>query len=949
MDRGMTPQSAQLGSPNAITPWTGKPQLLAGGDSSAPKENQTRRRHHKQKAKPSFFHSEGRDHEESSPNHDPASSLDASSPARASRRGKDTMAGFPALSNPSQRGSGVPMFSSQLRALEADVPDEGLNAGAVPRKRIIDTLFHDLDEPLLPAEPSEAEDPSPGSHHSGEGLRIMNPPKKKGILPMSSLDPSGRADLENLPRPKLPDIMKGLGPEISSPAPQRKKLPARKSANKSNTKMKMLALELDGDLTKDDPVVPDSFDSGNIPPCPESASVATKPVTRITSKRRAAAQGPKVAKKQATSRQQKAKQTLVDLNTHNSNVDDNYHLRGADHLDGGNDNDQSYSDEKPRPRATRGKTQARKTKESLTSKSAVLSNKDPKSGSSLIKKKTSRTENEPKPRALPRKADERSTTESSAATVNMVGSKPRPKNVASRALAVSEQTEANVTRNTNLSQQNRSSETSNVVKGPVTRAHHVAKAGKTHQTKKTGLVNPTEIQEKIRPSAKEARKATIDSLDAHGPQNSGKPRKSVKTAQDPAGRVPDPQLERGTDAGEPTKPDITLRQTPVRHHGRKKELKKPLKKAAEALEDPSVHSSQAACPEEGKIDQEDGSDMVADNMQSPEQSQNGSEDREAILQDSLDGHAEYDDNLTTMLNRHVPGNEDPAGSHAEQTVITLRGGKTTSLSSDSGDCNENCYVFSGHEENRTNKIRSPIEPASGVQTMQYEASDDSDGRYAGKHLTNAQRQPLFVNAQAAQAELKEVQGTRKHIHTGDHQSLKRPAPNDEPDQPVRPFKKRLCFPSYSQVPWVGFGAAFCVPENGRNSDDVFGPGGLEPHPPKHRSPEPHGIDPAVIERLRGGTTAHRESIKDTVAPVSLVQHRTGAQAEIYPGQVTSGDPPVEGTDERPSGFSDKRYQRPKTSSQGPPVLEGERGLLQAGMPIEAEGMADIVHQIVTVS
>lgn len=948
----MTPQSAQLGSPNTITPWTGKPQQLARGDSSAVKESQMRRRHHKQKAKLSFFHSESRDHDESSSNHDSADSFEVSSPAKATHKGRDTMSSFHALSQPSQRGRGVPMFSSQLRALEADVHDEGLDSNDVPRERIIDTLFHeDPDEPLLFAEPSEAEHHSQGSHHSGEGL-CMDPPKKKGVLPMSSFDPSGRAVLDNSPRLKLPEIMKGLAPGISSPAFQRKKQSSRKPTNKSNTKMKMLALESQGDRTKDDATASDPFDSGNIPPSPGPSPVATKPVARIAGKKRAVARRPKAANKQATSRQRKAEQTLVNSNTHNSDVDDSYQLGVSDQMGDVNDNDESYIDKKPHTRATRGNVRAREAKESLTFKSDTSRNMDSKFGSDLNKKKTSRTKNNAKSKALPSKVVETSTTESPAATVNTVSSMLRPKNMALRVFAVSDQAQHEVSQNTHSSQQNRSSEGSDMVKGPTTRARHAVQAQKAHQPEKTALIDPNEIQEKVQPSVKEARKVTIISFSAHGPQNTGKPRKSSKSAHDPAGdRALDPQPERGIETAETIKPDLALHENHVEHVYQKQELEQILTKPAETLENPPVRSPQAQCLEEGKLDQEVGSDSVAGVLQSPNQPQSGGEEEnEALPQDYLDGHAEYDDDFTAVVNRHVPGIEDPAGSHEECTAIALRGGQTsTYLFSDSGKSDQNGWVFIGSEEKRSKKIRSPLEQAPGVQTRQYQASDDSDGRSAGKRPTVTQRHPPSLNVPSGQAGLAErVERPRKHILTGDRESLKRPAPANEPDQPVRPSKQRLRFPSYSQVPWVGFGAAFCVPENGHSSDDVFGPGRSEHHPSKHISPEPHEIDPAVIERLRGGTTAHRKAIRDTAVPVDFVQQRAGAQAGSYPARVTSTNPSAEGADENRPGINGTRQERSKAKHQGP-LKENERGLEQAGMPIELDGMADTMHQIVNVS
>lgn len=949
----MTPQSAQLGPPNTITPWTGKPQRLSRGDSSAVKESQMRRRHHKQKAKLSFFHSESQDYDESSPNHDSANSFEASSPARATHKGKDTMSSFHALSQPSQRGRGVPMFSSQLRALEADAHDEDPDTDDVPRERIIDTLFQeDDDEPLLFAEPSEAEHHSQGSHHSGEGVHTMDSPKKKGILPMSSFDPSGRVVLDTSPRPKLSEIMKGLAPGINSPASQRKKPTSRKPTNKSNMKMKMLALESEGDRTKDDATASDPFDSGNIPPSLGSSPAATKPVARISGKRRAAARQPKAANKQATSRQRKVKQTLVDSNTHNPDVGDSHQLGGAGQMDDGNDNDESYIDKKPRTRATRGNVRARKAKESLTSKSDISRNMDSRSGSNLNKKKTSRTKADAKSKALPSKAVETSTTESSAATVNTGGSIPRPRNMALRTFAVSKQAQHEVSQNTHSPQQNRSSEVSDMLKSPATTAQHVVQADKAHQLEKTALIDPTEIQEKVRPSVKEARKVTIISFGANGPQNTGKPRKSSKSAHDPAGdRALDPQLERGTETAETIKPKLASYQNHVEHDCQKQELEQILSKPAEAVKNPPTYSPQAQCPEEDGLDQQVGCDSVADIMRSLNQPQSGAEEENEVLpHDILDGHAEYDDDFTAVVNRHVPGNEDPAGSHGECTAIALRGGQTTTnLFSDSGKSDQNGCAVNGYEEKRPHKIRSPIEQAPGVQTTHYQASDGSNGRSTGKRLTVTQRYPPSFNVPSGQAELAErVERPRTHIHTGDRESLKRPAPANESDQPARPFKQRLRFPSYSQVPWVGFGATFCVPENGHSSDDVFGPGRSEHHPSKHISPEPHEIDPAVIERLRGGTTAHLKATRDTAVPLDLFQQRAGAQAGSYPARVTSTNPSAEGADEILPGINGTRQERSEAKDQGP-LKEDERGLEQAGMPIELEGMAGTMHRIVNVS
>lgn len=285
----VTPTSAGLGSPNAMTPWTGVLQPAADSSSSVLKEKRARGRQHKQKAKPSFFHSdEARDQDPS-----PVAEPQLSSPIENVHKSKTTK---------TKKRKRPPTFLNILSGGKSDSTHTIMSNPQRRQEATTDISSEDIisidDLATLPV----TTDANQQGHNHGQmeqvddGLAMVDALRKEGKFLMSSAVPSDSYIVTDSP-PQKPSIAKqgtlySLAPKEESSS--------TKSSGPSNMKVKLPALELDCGKGIQS-TAPDPFDIENIgPSTAPSQSAGSKPAKKSAAKRKGRATAPSSRKKPST-------------------------------------------------------------------------------------------------------------------------------------------------------------------------------------------------------------------------------------------------------------------------------------------------------------------------------------------------------------------------------------------------------------------------------------------------------------------------------------------------------------------------------------------------------------------------------------------------------------------------------------------------------------------------
>lgn len=280
-----TPGSKAFGSPmKGGEPWTSK-QDHARGSYSAHKPSQSRQHQRTKKPKKSFFDTDsidGLDDNDRSDDTqlprnaaillpaplDDVENLDKSSPARAP------------IPNDSNIGESFPMplRNSQNAVLatgndEDQDPMSDADKSPTPKPRKLVSLRQrrmsgDSDEPG----PSEPAPPKPRKvapsrrREMSDASTIDEHPKKKGIMTFSSGPPSVTENIEEESLEKIRSKMRAKSSTASQTEKQAKApTDRRKSFHKLKSKVKLSALDLEGDEEVDEQS-DDPFDQANIPP-----------------------------------------------------------------------------------------------------------------------------------------------------------------------------------------------------------------------------------------------------------------------------------------------------------------------------------------------------------------------------------------------------------------------------------------------------------------------------------------------------------------------------------------------------------------------------------------------------------------------------------------------------------------------------------------------------------
>lgn len=981
-----TPVSAGFGSPNATTPWTGNPRPPAADNSSAVKERQTRRLQHKQKAKPSFFNKPDHKNEEVQPDRAHTNACDPSSPVKVSQSGKIKS---------SQPRSKPLVFLSQHAAPKSGFDKAELEISPRHRKPFDYSPFgDDFDEQPVPTGSSEAGHSDDPAQQIDDGMAMVDSLRREGRLPTSSATPSEDMPVDDSPPRKLTHAIRGRSAIAADVPPQRKKIASRKptKTNKSNTKMKMPALDLEDEKDVEDVDV-DPFDIGNIPSS-KPTRVSPKIVKKATVKKAAPAKASKTQKKPATRRQKKAKEAIIKIPSDNSedvNMND------------GEGGDDDYVDKMSLPRATRG-TGKRNTKarSSASSKPLKGENTQPNSPPVPNNDKTSNTRTTKKSRAPASKAADTSSDKSFTETTSVAVAKAESKKMNSPVIATSERSEESTTAlQAPIVHQSRSRDVSEDMsaspKASATRAGHAREADQAEQVMTVDQAHPAVDHVTIRridADARVARKPTIIPFGADGPMINGRRRKNFKVADD-AAENEDSGVHLESDvvvaATEP-KPESASHRGDVDGRAEKNSRNKDA-----AASQPAIVTKTTSQPR--KFEEKDlfheatNSDTDAQTLPSPRATTDVEGENQGGVQKLFDRHTEDQDDFVAGCDDEALANDNPVALHKSPRLDGREQGVVSYASTTPDESEKQSIVHEQKTKNATQN-RHPVAQASVGQETRFRPSEDARKLSTGTSRTQTHTQAVKDiytnrgNLQPVQNNLQEgharnmntVHEDRDPAYIRGHQKLKRPAPPDESgkaeylgDQrhqlpafhqsllgvghhrtgaydlrpaPLvegsseRPVRRETVHNADTLVPPPSSGKTFCVPANCHSSDDVFGPG---------QTKQRIDIDPAVLERLRGRTPAKRHVETHTAKPANPEQRRTTAQAGVRPLEDMSSDRSIEEGMLRAVGISGLKRQR-TTVSDRPQCKDTDLVLERASEQVEVQDRTgDAMHRIVNVS
>lgn len=977
----ITPLSAGFGSPNAMTPWTGKPRMSAAGNSSVVKECQMRRRQHKQKAKPSF-HSDDQQDDELQPHQGSTIAFEPSSPVKATNNSRGVS---------SQQRKKVPAFLSQHATLQPSFEEPELDAFSRLRNYTTYTPFgSDSHEPSVPTGSSDSGHSGKPAQKIDDGLTMVDSLRKEGKLPTSSAAPSEDMRMEDSPKDKLRYAMRGLSAMTTNLPSLQKKTASRKPTSKSSNKLKMSALDLEGDIDVKDAAV-DPFDTGNIPFSSRPSQAAPGVTKKPTAKREASAKASKTKKKTAAPRQKKAKESFITSMSGNS---------GDVNTDNGNDGGEECVEKVPPTRTTRNTGEKRKAKKPAAHKSQNGRNTEPKADLVLNDGNTSKTRSKTKSRAPMGKAAKTVLGKSSAANSSESTAKLQPGQIEPPATTTCKRAEQAATaQQPAIVRQDlsvgASTEMTSPIKAPATRSRQ-AKKMKTPR-----LIDSTANQDEgqhIDAGLKKARKAAIIPFGADAPQTNGRRRKNRKIADEAA---------ENEDSGVHLEPELAAaaesKIEAASHRGNVHGLaEKSSQKQAEAEAQPALATktcatldAQTQSSEEESLSQEavDSADGAQDLLKPSVTPDVDEEENEVILEDSFHGEAGERGESGNEVDNVVLGDESLTSLHQGSTIDAVEQGLTSYALSTSEE-SEKPSVANGQEAKQATEKKPPIQQASVEQEFQYGPSDDSDKLSTGNSRTKAHTHA----SKDVSTKSCIIQSTKNNVRIGQvnktgtvhepwdqkytrrHRNLKRQASSDKTEQATYPVKQRLQLPGYYQsvcsvgtrqmdaedvrsaplaervserpvskavahiadtlLPSLSSEETFCMPANGRSSDDIFGPG---------QPAEQIDINPAVLERLRGRAAAKRNMESRTAGPTSSVQRHTAAPGAGHPTNGTSPDQSIDEDVLRAAGMSGLRRQR-ATVNDFSQRKGTERVLERAPEQVEVEDrVGDSMHQIVNVS
>lgn len=974
----ITPVSTGFGSPNAMTPWTGKLQLLAAGNSSAIKETQTRRRQHKQKAKPSFFHTANQQDEELPPHQDTTNAFEQSSPVKASNQREE-----------------IPTFLSQHAALGSDFEEAELDHPSRFQKPLNFMPFGgNTDEPPMPTGSSEADLPDKPEQEKDNGPAMLDSLRDDGKLPVSSAAPSEDMPRGDSPPQKLWRVMRGLSAMAADLPPQKKQTTSLKPTKgiKSNTKVKMSALDLEDDNDIENATA-DPFDIGNIPSSFQPTQVSQKIVQKATIKTKAATRASKAKKKPAARQQKKAKESFIEVPSDNPEVFEISDVNGGD---------DEYIDNKSQPRITRKarKTRNTKAKPSATSQSLDSGSKAPNTVPVPKDDKTSNIRGKKKLRAPANKAVKTAPGKPFEETTREAAVKMRTIQMDPPFAAAPKKTaQAATTPKASIVSQSHSRDASEDMStspnAPVTGALRIRQAGQAERPKKADLTDTAANRLKIPHvdgNFQDARKPTIIHFGADGPEVNGRRRKNPK----------DPEKEAEIDdLGVHSKSDVQVVATEAKlktasHgsdvHGRaEKDSRKEdmvvtqLSKTSSTLDNPTNYSEQASLYRmsvdsdtdaqasskslaAAHVDEDESDAMPQDLFVSPPEEEDalGARDYETSENDDL---------------MALHGSPRPCGT--EQDAVTY--------ASPTSEESEKSFIVDGKKAKQETQNRHTAEQASVGQEIRHRSPRDSGKLFLGnihKQTYTHADEDISPNHRSHQEDhesnTRTTREDRDQVYIRGHQKMKPPAPPAESGQATRLVNQRLQLPAHNQSlsgvrpqqmgahemqpaslvegfsdrpmlrtvaynadtmrPFRSSGETFYMPVNGRSSDDVFGPGKTE---------EQVEIDPAVLERLRGHTRGNRSSEKRTAELAGSVEQSTAARAGVRSMEDINPDQSLEKDALMAVGINTLKRRRLADNDRPQRKATGrahERVMDQATEQVEIPDKAgNAMHRIVDVS